>query len=88
MKRYFVTATRPDGKYGPMHYHDIPAGHVVVLEEGEPDPSWQELPHVLDPGTKMHPEHAAALAHLGVTPADSTYALAKKLAAINSKFHP
>lgn len=80
------------------------AGFLVVMMDGmwDPDPTWTELAHLLETkaanfngvdhnlGAFAIPAGmAAAPASIGgVTIADTTFAVAKKLAAINRHFHP
>lgn len=92
MNRYFITDKTPTWIASGFHYLDLPGGgHVVVMHEPhyDPDPEWQELPHLLDPGTPLHPTHAERLKALpGIDGSETMFQLARKLAAIHSKFHP
>lgn len=101
MKRYFHTTVRPgarDADGNVLHYVDsefqyltLPNGsHVVVMmrEHAIPEPTWTELPHLLD----ATPPAAEIQQHLGdfagIAPSDHTFHIARKLAALNPHFHP
>jgi hypothetical protein len=76
----------------------------MMEESADPHPDWTELPHLLEqtpanfngithaPGAYVAPAgQIAALAPAsigGVTHTDTTFQVAKKLAAINRHFHP
>lgn len=103
MKRYFFTTTVP-GSYvdpttnAPFHcgsaweYLNCPngAGYLVVMYEEmhAPDPSWSELPHLLEQ-TALPANVVTALGGMGgIAAGDHTFHLARKLAALNPRFHP
>lgn len=55
LKRYFVTDTQPDDARfhceSPYHWMSLPgSGFVIVMMDGQhdPDPTWTELPHLLE----------------------------------------
>lgn len=116
MKRYFTAAAAPplysrdkptsfyvDSEY---HYMNLPGGGIVIVmleEHAAPDPSWVELPKLLNQaaagfngvnhalGTAAPAAAAGQTAPApiaGVLATDSTAALAYKLAALHPKFHP
>ena len=75
------------------------SGYVCVLEDGdaEPHPDWTELPHLLESvaanfngvnalGMAISANATAPIA--GIASTDTTFQVAKKLAAIASHFHP
>ncbi len=101
MKRYFHTTVKPgatdaDGKV--LHYVDsefqyltLPDGsHVVVMmrEHATPEPTWTELPHLLDAAPPPAAVAAALGSFAGIAGTDHTFHIARKLAALNPHFHP
>ena len=107
MKRYFFTTTQPGTHVDPAtqqpfhcgsawEYLDLPngAGYIVVMLEEvyQPDPSWTELPHLLEQTQLQAALPAGVMAALatlaGIAAADQTFHMARKLGAINPRFHP
>lgn len=109
MKRYFFTTTPPGstGTYVDSGYHFIsipgptaigpPSGYLICMmeEHAVPDPTWTELPHLLESTTLAS---VAALATAlttaasatlnGLVATDTTFTASKKLAVIHPLFHP
>ena len=76
------------------HYIDLPNGQILVsasfpanhssIEIWEAKASVQTLPHPVFEGTKkLDPQHIAALASLGITPAHTVIDVAKAAGAIS-----
>lgn len=95
MKRYFHTTVRPGSTAfhcdSEWNYLNLPDGSFLVCmldSHFAPDPSWDELPHLLD----RSPLPAGLVTRIGslvsLAASDTTFHLAKKLAAHNPRFHP
>ena len=95
MKRYFHTSVRPGSTAfhcdSEWNYLTLPDGSFLVcmFDEGcKPEPSWTELPHLVEvtalPAAVV--TAVGALASLPLNP--TTFQLAKALAAHNPRFHP
>lgn len=92
MKRYFHTTTLPGstGTYVDSEYNylTLPDGSYVLvmfLEHAAPDPTWTELPHLLENAPHGR---ASLVGFAGIVATDNTFQVAKKLYALNARFHP
>lgn len=102
MKRYFHTTIQPgtfvpSGATDPYHcgsewnYLTLPDGSYLVCmftEHFAPDPSWIELPHLLET-TALPSAVMTAIGSMVAAPANcTTFQLARLLSAHNARFHP
>lgn len=101
MKRYFHTKVTPgarDDEGKVLHYVDseyqyltLPDGsHIVVMfdEHAIPEPSWEELPHLMEQTTPQSHISDSLGDFAGIGETDHTFHIARKLAKLNPHFHP
>lgn len=95
MKRYFHTTVQPGSTAfhcdSEWNYLTLPDGSFVVCmftEHFSPDPSWTELPHLLET-TALPSAVMTAIGSMVTAPANcTTFQLARLLSAHNARFHP
>ena len=95
MKRYFHTTTKPGSTAfhcdSEWNYLNLPDGSYLLVmfdEHCAPDPTWTELPHLLETTTVPANVATAVGSLVALVPTDQTFNLAKKLAVHNPRFHP
>lgn len=93
MKRYFHSTQRPGSVHCESEYNylALPDGSFIIVmmqEYAVPEPSWTELPHLLEQTALPAAVVTAIGALVAATPATNTFQLARMLAAHNPRFHP